>query len=197
MRRAKFSPMGKELKSYWSQLIWLIFLLSINFNLVIPIYGKEPDWLIKLRRLEIFISTKSDVEILFNNPKITDIYNYAEKEKNGWSKKVEYETKDGELTVLYSTGKCAEVKSPIGYDIDKDVVAELKFSPRKPLSLKKLRYDLSKFEYISTIDIQNTYILSNDEIGIEFFIGNEKVESVKFETRKEHEKLNCKNILPK
>jgi len=40
----------------------------------VPVQAKEPDWLIKLRKLEVFLSTKSDVEKIFDNPKITRSY---------------------------------------------------------------------------------------------------------------------------
>lgn len=163
------------------------------FSLSVFIEAKEPDWLTKLRKLEVFRSTKSDVERIFSDSKITDIYNAAERERNGWSKRIEYETTDGELEVWYSTGKCWETKSTIGYDVDKDVVTELTFRPNLPFPYIDLEYDLDEFKSTSVTDVEETYIFSNVKLGVEVLIMNEKVEKVDFCVAEKHKQLECKN----
>lgn len=189
--------MGQYFKKTWIQLNVLAVLIAIVFLLVISVFGKEPDWLVRLRKLSVFVSTKSDVEKVFNYPKVTEFYSSFEKEKYGWSEDIKYETKYGKLLVIYSAGKCSETNSPIGYDIDKNIVAELKFYPNEPLPIEELDYDWEDFEDVSISDVLDGYILSNDKIGVEIIVVKRKVKSITFRTTTKQEKLKCKNIVDK
>ncbi len=187
--------MGKKLKKNWSQLIVILFLMYISFLAVNPIYGKEPDWLIKLKKLEVFKSTKTEIEKMFDHPEIIETYNSAEKEKNGWGEIIKYKTKDGMLKIEYSTGKCSETKSILGYDVEKDVAVELTFYPHKPIPFNDLGYDLKKFKYISVSDMWETYIFSNEELGVRIFIVDKRVENISFGFTDKSKKLYCKNTV--
>ena len=169
--------------------------LSVIFtvSLCISVEAKEPDWLIKLRKLKVFSSTKTDVEKVFDIPKVTEIYNYAEREKDGWSMRVDYETDEGELEAEYSIGKCSENRSTIGYDVDKDVVVDLTFRPNIPFFQTDLEYDLKTFEAERVTDIENAYIFSNYELGTELYIVDKKVEKIDFVKTEKHKALKCKN----
>lgn len=155
---------------------------------------KEPDWLVKLRKLEIFKSTRAEVENVFGNPKINEIKNLAQP-VGGWGLEIEYETEEGKLNVWYSTGTCAESRSRYGYDIDKDVVSEITFYPKNRVDFTEMNFDLREFKSEPIIDIQSAYNHRNDNLGVELYMIDGKIENIEFYLKEEQKQLDCVKVL--
>jgi hypothetical protein len=137
---------------------------------------KEPVWFEKLRALELFKSTRSEVEALFDNPKILEIDDFISS-GDDWTIDVDYETIYGELQVRYSTGKCAERQSREGYDAAQNTLVELKFIPSGDNDLTELNFDLRKFE--SDYSTHGGAWKSIPEMSLKiFFYKTSRIESV-------------------
>src|SRR3954464_1185825 len=77
--------------------------------------NSKPKWYSKLRQIKLMITTRQEVEKLFDHPKVTYTYDGAV------GRSVEYKIKEGRLSVVYSLGKCSKA-SDYGYDVERDMV---------------------------------------------------------------------------
>ncbi len=154
---------------------------------------KEPVWFGKLRTLKLFKSTRSEVEALFDNPRILEIDDTV-KDGDDWSIDVDYETIYGELQVRYSTGKCSERQSKKGYNAARDILFELKFIPSEENDLTELNFDLRKFE--SDSSIHGGAWKSNPELSLRIcFYDASRIESVDISPNDEQEEeFDCDKI---
>jgi len=173
-------------------LLFFILIVGIGFS---PVYAKQPEWLRKVKKIEVLKSTKSDVEKLFGNPKVIETEDLAIKYKNGWGKTVKYEIKDGTLEISYAAGKCSENRSFYSWDIESDVVVEMTFSPNDIVLDNQLGYNLSKFEKEGDSEVDKTYTLKTENLGIKIEIEDAKVLSLNFFIVENYlNQLECKNV---
>lgn len=172
------------------------FLFFIFFVIgIVPIYAKQPEWLRKIKKIEVLKSTKAEVEKLFGNPQIIEVDDLAAKYKNGWGKTVRYDTKYGNLEISYAAGKCSENKGLYSWDIAADIVFELTFSPNDIVLDNQLGYNLGKFEKESDSEAGKTYSLKTGNSGIKIEIEDAKVSSLNFFIVEKYlNQLECKNV---
>jgi len=142
---------------------------------------KFPEWYIKLKKIELLKSTESDVVRLYGEPK-------APKGKILRT----FETKDGDLSITLSTGKCGtEYKK--GYDVNAGVVERVEFSVNKKGRVKpeKLGIDLSQFEKFEVDDVPGVFFYQNLDYGIHFYVERGVVSSLDFQPSSEYDELYC------
>ena len=176
------------------QILFIFIVLFITqFLFTAQTQTKEPDWMIKLRKIELLKSKRADVESIFGNPKII---RGVVGELN-WRQRVEYETEDGELEVHYSTGRCLETNYASNYDIERGVVIEVRFEPNedKTVSLKDLNFDYSKFDADRIpIDVVDAITADNKETGVEIYSIGEEFRSIGFRVPPKFRRLDCEEI---
>jgi hypothetical protein len=175
--------------------IKFISLFAISIGVFItPIYAKQPEWLKKVKKIEILKTAKGEVEKLFGNPKIIETRDLAIVFKNGWGKEIKYETKYGNLEVWYAAGKCSKSRGIYAYDIDADVVAAFTFFPNEIALENQLGYDLNKFEVDSDSDTDKTYSFEDEKSKITIEVKNFQVYSIEFEISDKYKtRLECQN----
>ena len=93
-----------------SQVIVLLLVLTSPLNT----YCQKVDWNVVLSKIKLFSTPKQDIEKLLK---------YSElKEKNSSGVQTVYYNFDkGWISVDYSSGKCAEHHSPLGYNVEKNI----------------------------------------------------------------------------
>jgi hypothetical protein len=165
----------------------LFCLLIVN----ISCFGQEPFWFKKVKEIKPGVSTKKDVEKLFNVKKVLKTEDLSKLEKEGWTKIITYRTLEGFLEVRYSTGNCAERKKSFGYDINKDVLVNLDFHPFKRVPIKY--FILTDYAYYQVPDIVSAFIYGDSSKSIELFGSYDKVGQVSRTITSEQVKnLECK-----
>ena len=169
------------------------FLFALCLFGVLDAAGQEPDWVIKLRKLQVLESTKADVERAFNFPKVIDASDVAEKEKNG-EEYITYQTKDGVLEVDYSTGTCSELNSSSGYDVVSGTITELSFEPKKTVKASLLNFDYESFKLELVSDMPNLTVYRKLEDGITINIIRGDVKSIRFSPSPKYDYLECSKI---
>lgn len=92
---------------------------------------------------------------------------------------VTYHLQDGNLSIEYSTGPC-ESGQKEGWNVPKDVVVSLHFSPRKSRKLSQLRLDSRKFRKITNEHLPSVTYYINDEDGITYAIQQGKVDYIEY-----------------
>jgi hypothetical protein len=155
--------------------------------------GQEPNWVIKLRKLKVLESTKTDVEREFNFPKVIDISDSDEKVKNG-EEYITYETKDGVLEVDYSTGTCSELNSSSGYDVVSGTLTELSFELKKPVKGSSLNFAYDSFKIELVDDMPDLTVYRSLEDGIRINIVRGDFRSISFSPSAKYDYLECGKI---
>jgi len=158
------------------KVLWLILVIFTLNNLT---NAQEAKWLHKLKQITPLESTERDVEKIFNKP--TEQYGNIR----------EYKTKEGILSVTYSTGECDSNLSD--YDVDKGIVIEFDFSFEKIIMFKSLNINLAEFEKEESSDTQNI-IYKNNQLGIDYDIYKKTIEGISYD--KSPELLNSISIYP-
>jgi hypothetical protein len=102
--------------------IVLILLLGTFVSFVSA--QKMPEWYIKLKKIELLKSTESDVIRLYGKPK----------NPKSWALRT-FETEDGDLTIMISTGRCG-TEHKKGYDVGAGVVERVSFSINRNSQVK-------------------------------------------------------------
>lgn len=172
--------------------IFVLLLFSI-FLSKSPSYGKGPDWLLKMKNIKIFESSKEDVLKTFNYPKMTYSSN-DNGEETSWGESVEYETNEGNLAVFYSTGKCSEETGNKGWDINKDIVVSVEFEPKKVIRLSELDLDLRTFTKYKESDNQY-YQYQSVPLGINFTMLGKNVTLFEYSLTDKMKELDCEKVL--
>lgn len=157
--------------------------------------AQEPDWLLNLKTVKVFQSTKQDVEIIFKNPKETYSSNKDGKE-TGWGEVIEYQRPDGNLRVFYSTGKCSKTENNNGWDLSDGVIVNIEFEPVEAVRLQELNLDLTTFKRSQESDNAN-WNYRSDQLGINFTVLEGKVTSMKYSLTPEMRVLDCEIVLKK
>jgi hypothetical protein len=105
---------------------------------------------------------------------------------------VTYSLKDGNLSIEYSSGPCKSGRKG-GWNVPKDVVISLLFSPRRPKKVSELRLDLTKFKKVIDEHLPSVTYYINDEDGITYAIQKGKVDYVEYGPSKKYDDLYCKD----
>lgn len=156
-----------------------------------PNFAREPNWLIKLRKLKVLESTKADVEREFNAPKVIKSSSNEEREKNR-EEYITYKTTEGTLEVDYSIGYCSELSSLYAYNVSAGTIIEISFKPNKPVKATLLNFDLESFRMERVSDMPYLTVYRNSEDGIKISTVQENVTNIQFSTSATHENLECK-----
>lgn len=141
--------------------------------------AQEAKWLSKLNQIAPLQSTENDVEKIFG--KSTEHYSNIR----------EYKTKDGILSVTYSTGGCSSELSE--YNVAKGIVIDFDFSLKRKVTLKSLNVDLTGFEKEESSDTQNI-IYKNAKLGVNYDIYKKSAVGINYD--KSPELLNIISIYP-
>ena len=157
--------------------------------LFISATAKEPGWFQKLKQVKPFVSSKSDVGMIFPDAKLT---------KSFVDTGVEfafYDTVEGEMTLHYSAGKCSEIeKAP--FDLEKEKVLSLTFFP-KDRSTNLYKFNVNKKEMsIDKEDDVPVFYYYSDELGIDYGISGNKVIEVQLFPALKYADLKCRSSEP-
>src|SRR5262245_58707849 len=144
----------------------LLIVLSYVFLFCTSVSSQQPVWFIKLKQLQPAKAERSDVERVFNSPRILQERDLALLNANGWGEIVLYETSFGELEATYSTGQCSETLSSEGYDIAKGHLVQLIFYPDDFVSPSAFGIDLDTLSRERVEDVVDSFVYHDREKGI-------------------------------
>ena len=105
---------------------------------------------------------------------------------------VTYRLKDGKLSIEYSSGPCRPERKG-GWNVPKDVVISLHFSPRRPKKVSELKLDWTKCRKVINEHLPSVTYYINDEDGITYAIQQGKVDYVEYGPPKKYDDLYCKD----
>jgi hypothetical protein len=147
--------------------------LTLSFlMLVIPALGKDPDW----RKLVPLQSTRADVERLLGPSK--EAY-FAD-----------YKLEEGNLSVIYSSGPCGAGRTG-GWNVPKDKVVSLSFSPKHKKRMSALKLSPKKFRKVIDDHVGGVVYYINDEDGITYEVQRGRVDVVYYEPSGKYKHLYC------
>lgn len=153
-------------------------------NLFVPIltlFLLAPDSDVKAQEWKKFVplnTTRAEVEAILGPA--------------GEGFEVTYQLKDGSLSIEYSTGPCRSDRKG-GWNVPKDVIISLLFSPKHPKKLSALKLDLTKYRKVAGGDTPSVTYYINDEDGIVYSIQMGKVDYVEYSPPKKYDHLRCKD----
>ncbi len=142
---------------------------------------KMPEWYIKLKKIELLKSTENDVVRLYGEP------------INPKSRILKtFETDDGDLTIMISTGKCG-TEHKNGYNVEAGVIERIRFSVNRKSQMKAkyLGIKLSKFEKSKVSDVPGVFFYNNPDSGVDFYLERGLVSEIGFNPSSEYEELFC------
>jgi hypothetical protein len=142
-----------------------ILLTSLSLN--------DPDW----RKLVPLQSTRADVERLL-----------GPSEKDGYS--ADYKLDEGYLTIIYSGGGCVPGRTG-GWNVPRDVVVSLSFSPKHKKRISALKLDRRKFRRVVDKHVGGVLYYINDEEGITYHVQRGRVDEIYYDPSSKHEHLYC------
>lgn len=151
-----------QMKNIIFKVIFLFIVGSLNSFA----YGNYENWFDKVSKIKVGISTKQEVEELFNFPTADRI------NKFNWNENVYYKTKEGMLRISYSLGNCSEGLAK--YNLEKGTVLSFFFSAIKPISISNLKLDLTEFKSQKESDTGNWYY-SNSDFGVTYILFENKI----------------------
>lgn len=169
-----------------------VYFLAFIILLLTPIQSLGQSWISKLKQLEILKSTRADAERVFDLSTPIRQRNLAETEIHGWTELFEYESKDGDLELKFSTGGCLSQENKAGYDVPAGLLVQAILHPAKPAKLAAMGYDLSRFERERVEDVDGAFEYEDFEQGISLSVVNGKVTRIQLDLSKDHLKLDCR-----
>jgi len=130
-------------------------------------------------------STREDVERILGKPVPLSIARHA-----GW-----YETKDGKVFVLYSTGPC-NVNHEHGWNIPELTVISISYYPNTSPRLADIKIDVSKFDKDPDPGSLNivSYVNEAAGIGLDVDSTEDTVRTFLYFPESKYDRLMCKNI---
>jgi len=147
--------------------------LSLSFLMLMTLApGKDPDW----RKLVPLESTRADVERLLGPSKETYLADYT--------------LEEGNLSVIYSSGPCGPDRTG-GWNVPKDVVVSLSFSPKQKKRISALKLSPKKFRKVVDDHVGGVLYYINDEEGITYEVQRGRVDVVYYEPAGRYEHLYC------
>jgi len=150
--------------------------ITSNLLFVLVVIGcqsaKDPDW----RQITPLRSTRVDVERLLGTS------------SNPYSAK--YTLEEGSLFIEYSSGPCTPFRKG-GWNVSKDVVVHMSFSPniKKPVSTLKL--DPKRFRKVIDDHVGGIIYYINDESGLTYEVQGGKVDAIYYQPGKKDDHLYC------
>lgn len=147
--------------------LFLSFLILTN-----RLNVKGQDW----RQIVPLKSTRADVERLLGPTK--DAYFAV------------YHLKEGVLDIEYSSGPCKPERKG-GWNVSKDVVITLNFSPQRRRRIGDLKLDPRKFRKVVDEHVIGILYYVNDEEGITYQVQGGKVDWVEYGPARKDEHLYC------
>lgn len=163
-----------------TKLLLLILLMSFITTL-----GKDPEWLIKTKKIVLLQSNREDARSLFGKP-------VEEKESL-----IEYfDLEDGRISVIYSSGLCVaktegNITRTFGWKVPKYTVIEIGVYLKNPISPEELGADLSDFESYNVEDVSGAIIYENDKTGVSYTVLKGKIKEVNFTPKESLKYLYC------
>ena len=133
---------------------------------------KDPDW----HQIQPLRSTRVDVERLLG------------KSSEGYS--ANYELEEGHLFIEYSSGPCTPERKG-GWNVRKDVVVQMSFSPRLKKRVSALKLDRKRFRKVIDEHVGGVIYYINDDLGLTFEVQGGKVDAIYYEPGKKDEHLHC------
>lgn len=160
-------------------------MMAIIILISSSVISAQPMWYSKLRQIKLMVNARQEVEKLLNFPRVADTYEWDGR------KVVEYKIKEGELTIVYSRGKCSETNKN-GYDVEKNIVIDIDFDLKKEINISRLDLNLEKYEKKEISDLVGVFNYTNKDLG-EYYIGTSNtIKNIRFFPSKEQEGLSCK-----
>ena len=101
-----------------------------------------------------------------------------------------YHLKDGILDIEYSSGPCSPERKG-GWNVPKDVVITLNFSPKRRMRIGDLKLDPTKFRRVVDEHVIGILYYVNDEEGITYQVQRGKVDYVEYRPARRDEHLYC------
>jgi hypothetical protein len=133
---------------------------------------KDPDW----RQITPLRSTRVEVERLLG----TSTKPYSAK----------YTLEEGNLFIEYSTGPCTPLRKG-GWNVPKDVVVQMSFSPNVKNSVSTLKLDPRRFRKVIDDHVGGVIYYINDELGLTYEVQGGKVDAIYYQPGKKDEHLYC------
>lgn len=133
---------------------------------------KDPDW----RQLVPLRSTRANVERLMGPSKGDYFANYT--------------LEEGELFIEYSSGPCRPDRKG-GWNIPKDVVISLSFTPNEKKRISSLKLSPKKFRRVVDEHVGGVVYYINDEEGITYEVQRGRVDVVYYEPSRIYDHLYC------
>lgn len=103
---------------------------------------------------------------------------------------VDYELRDGVLSIEYSTGPCREDR-PGGWNVPADVVISFSFTPKHKQPETDLKLQQRKFRKVIDTHTRGTTYYINDERGLMYEVQRGLVEGVEYYPPKKYDHLYC------
>jgi len=150
-----------------------IFLILVLFEVVTRWQsGKDPDW----RQIKPLRSTRVDVERLLGTS--SEPYSAS------------YELEEGNLFIEYSSGPCTPLRKG-GWNVPKDVVVQMSFSPNVKKRVSSLRLDPKRFRKVVDDHVGGVIYYINDDLGLTYEVQGGKVDEIYYHLGKKYKHLNC------
>ena len=102
----------------------------------------------------------------------------------------EYELKQGSLFVEYSSGPCKPERKG-GWNVPKDVVIMISFTPKRKTRIASLKLDPKKFRKVVDDHAIGVLYYVNDEEGITYQVQSGKIDFVEYHPAKRDEHFYC------
>lgn len=134
---------------------------------------KDPDWhqVVPLR------STRADVERLLGTST-----------SGGYS--ATYKLEEGNLFIVYSSGPCTPERAG-GWNVPKDVVVQMSFSPKLKKRVSDLKLDQKKFRKVIDEHVGGVVYYINDDLGLMYEVQRGKVDVIYYEPGTKDKHLHC------
>ena len=134
--------------------------------------GKDPDW----RQITPLLSTRADVERLLGTSSTPFSANYT--------------LQEGNLFIEYSSGPCTPLRKG-GWNVPKDVVVQMSFSPKLKRPVNALKLDPKRFRKVTDDHVGSVIYYINDELGLTYEVQRGNVDAIYYQPRKKDEHLYC------
>lgn len=158
--------------------LFAIFIVVTFMNLFV--LAQDNLWLKKLEKIKPLESTEKDVENILGKPK--DRY-----ENIG-----EYLIKEGEVSVIYSEGRCIR-NSASEFDVEKGTVVSFDFTPKIIIRLSFLKLNLNDYTKEEPSTVLDTLNYYNSESGINISVRKGIIKFVEFSGPKNSSVKPCQH----
>lgn len=156
--------------------IKLTILVIMFFSLTV--LGQN-DLLKKIENIRPLFTTEKEVEKIFG--KAVERYSFIGK----------YETKEGIFTVYYSEGKCSPSWTP-KYNVEKGIVIQYNFRPKKKIKFATLKIDISGLETGTVREMSPSPITYyNPDKGVDYTVLNGLINFVQVYQPRDLKYLQC------